>query len=73
MIVKFHWLEQLNKFCYEKGFRDFESKYITLLEAGGSLHYKELLSPFKLNPAKTNFWSKGLNLIDDLIDQLEDL
>ncbi len=58
---------------YETGFKDFESKYITLLEAGGSLHYKELLSPFKLNPAKTNFWSKGLNLIDDLIDQLEDL
>ena len=58
---------------YENGFKDFDSKYITLLEAGGSLHYKELLSPFKLNPSKTNFWSKGLNLIDDLIDQLEDL
>ena len=58
---------------YEKGFKDFEIKYISLLEAGGSLHYRQLLSPFKLNPSKTNFWSKGLNLIDDLIDQLEDL
>ena len=58
---------------YENGLRDFDKKYITLLESGGSLKYRELLKPFNLNPSKTNFWKKGLGVIEKLIDQLEDL
>ena len=58
---------------YENGLRDFDKKYITLLESGGSLKYRELLKPFNLNPSKANFWKKGLGVIDKLIDQLEDL
>ena len=52
---------------------DFDKKYITLLESGGSLRYKELLKPFNLNPSKSNFWKKGLSVIENLIDDLEEL
>ena len=58
---------------YESGFNDFEEKYLTLLESGGSKKYNELLKPFKLDPSKKNFWNQGLKLIEDLIDQLEEL
>ncbi|PPR45642.1 MAG: Oligoendopeptidase F, plasmid [Alphaproteobacteria bacterium MarineAlpha5_Bin8] len=58
---------------YENGFDNFQEKYITLLESGGSKKYNELLKPFKLDPSKKNFWNKGLNLIEELIDQLEEL
>jgi len=58
---------------YEEGLKDFDKKYITLLESGGSLRYKELLKPFNLNPSKSNFWKKGLSVIENLIDNLEEL
>ena len=58
---------------YENGFHNFDKKYILLLESGGSLKYRELLKPFNLNPSKTNFWKKGLKIIESFIDQLEDL
>jgi len=58
---------------YEEGLKDFDKKYITLLESGGSLRYKELLKPFNLNPSKSNFWKKGLSVIENLIDDLEEL
>ena len=58
---------------YENGFNNFEKKYLILLESGGSKKYSELLKPFKLNPSKKDFWTKGLGVIENLIDQLEDL
>ena len=58
---------------YEDGSENFQQKYINLLESGGSKKYNELLKPFKLDPMKKNFWNQGLNLIEDLIDQLEEL
>ncbi len=58
---------------YEEGLKDFERKYITLLEAGGSQRYKDLLKPFKLNPSDANFWKKGIAVIEGFIDQLEEL
>ena len=56
---------------YENGFKNFDNKYIKLLESGGSQKYNDLLKPFKLNPKDNLFWKKGLNIIEKLIDQLE--
>ncbi len=50
----------------------FESKYIKMLQSGGSLRHKELLKPFGLNAADPHFWQKGLNIISSYIDELED-
>ena len=58
---------------YQDGLEDFEKKYIHLLEAGGSLRYKELLKPFSLNPSNPDFWKKGLNVIESFIDELNEL
>ena len=57
---------------YESKLPKFEDKYITLLESGGSNTYDELLKPFGLNPKKKDFWQKGVNVIESLIDQLEE-
>jgi oligoendopeptidase F len=58
---------------YEEKPIGFDTKYISLLEAGGSLKYTELLKPFNLNPAQSDFWNKGLLVIESYIDQLEKL
>ncbi len=57
---------------YECKLPKFEDKYITLLESGGNNTYDELLKPFGLNPKKQDFWQKGVNVIENLIDQLEE-
>ncbi len=57
---------------YESGKVDnFEQKYLTMLKAGGSLRYKELLAPFKLDPSQNTFWQQGLDVISSFIDMLE--
>jgi len=58
---------------YEDGLKDFDKKYITLLESGGSQRYRELLKPFNLDPSKSDFWKKGILVIENLIDELEEL
>ena len=56
----------------EKGkARDFEQRYIAMLEAGGTLRHKALLKPFGLNASKADFWQKGLDVVASYIDQLE--
>ena len=57
---------------YESKLPKFEDKYITLLESGGSNTYDKLLKPFGLNPKRKDFWQKGVNVIESLIDQLEE-
>ncbi len=59
--------------AYEKGLPDFEEKYLALLEAGGTLHHKELLAPFGLDASNPDFWRQGLGLIATWIDELEAL
>lgn len=49
----------------------FEDKYFKMLEAGGTLHHKDLLAPFGLDASKADFWQKGLNVIISYIDELE--
>ncbi len=57
--------------AYKSGLENFESKYITMLKAGGTLHHKELLKPFNLDASKADFWQKGLDVIANYIDILE--
>jgi len=53
--------------------KEFEQKYITMLESGGRYRHKELLAPFGLDASKPEFWQNGLDVIAGLIDQLEEL
>jgi oligoendopeptidase F len=56
---------------YEQGHEGFEEKYFGMLEAGGTLHHRELLSPFGLDASDPGFWDRGLGLIEGMIDELE--
>ncbi len=51
----------------------FEEKYITLLQAGSTQRYDELLKPFNLDPNNPEFWQNGLNVISSFIDELESM
>jgi oligoendopeptidase F len=56
---------------YKNGLDGFEDKYFKMLEAGGTLHHKDLLKPFNLDASKADFWQKGLDIISSYIDLLE--
>jgi len=57
---------------YKSGkIKNFESKYLEMLESGGTKHHKEMLEPFGLNAKDPKFWQAGLDVIIDYIDQLE--
>jgi oligoendopeptidase F len=58
---------------YEKAEGGFQQKYAEMLKAGGSKHHSELLAPFGLDAADPAFWSRGLSMIEGLIDELEAL
>ena len=58
---------------YQDGLKDFNKKYIALLEAGGSKRYRDLLKPFNLNPSNSDFWYKGISVIESFINQLEEI
>ncbi|MEZ5931329.1 MAG: M3 family oligoendopeptidase [Alphaproteobacteria bacterium] len=49
----------------------FQERYHALLSAGGTLQHKELLAPFGLDATDPTFWSKGLGIVEGLIDRLE--
>jgi oligoendopeptidase F len=51
--------------------KNFEGKYLAMLEAGGTLRHKELLKPFGLDASKPTFWQQGLDIISKMIDELE--
>jgi oligoendopeptidase F len=56
---------------YEKANEGFAERYFELLKAGGSKHHSELLAPFGLDAKDPQFWSLGLSMIEQLIDELE--
>ncbi|NQV56433.1 MAG: M3 family oligoendopeptidase [Rhodospirillales bacterium] len=56
---------------FEGGHADFQSKYLDLLRAGGTLRHSELLAPFGLNAGDPSFWAKGLHVISGFVDDLE--
>jgi oligoendopeptidase F len=49
----------------------FESRYLELLRAGGTLRHRELLGPFGLDATDPEFWAKGLAVVENMIDQLD--
>jgi oligoendopeptidase F len=56
---------------YEKMPEGFEEKYIALLSAGGTKRHDALLAPFGLNARDPSFWENGLNVIENMINELE--
>jgi len=56
---------------YQAEPKGFQERYHDLLAAGGTLRHQELLKPFGLDATDPNFWSKGLGVVEGLIDQLE--
>ena len=58
---------------YQQAETGFQAKYFDLLKAGGTKHHSELLKPFGLDATDPSFWSKGLSMIEGLIDELEAL
>ena len=58
---------------YQQAESGFQQKYFEMLKAGGTKHHSELLKPFGLDATDPSFWSKGLSMIEGLIDELEAL
>lgn len=58
---------------YEHSHEGFAERYLALLAAGGTKHHSELLAPFGLDARDPAFWQTGLNLIERMIGELEDL
>jgi oligoendopeptidase F len=58
---------------YQNSDESFVEKYFEMLSAGGSKHHSELLAPFGLDAKDPDFWSKGLSVIERLIEELEAL
>jgi oligoendopeptidase F len=56
---------------YETEPAGFEARYLDLLKAGGTLRHDELLAPFGLDASDPGFWSRGLAIIESMIDRLE--
>lgn len=48
----------------------FETKYLDMLKAGGTLWHKDLLAPFGLDATDPEFWQGGLDVIKGYIDTL---
>ncbi len=56
---------------YQEADAGFAQRYLTMLEAGGTLRHKELLAPFGLDASDPAFWQKGLGVIRGFLDELE--
>ncbi|QGM46642.1 M3 family oligoendopeptidase [Methylocystis heyeri] len=56
---------------YQNAHEGFAERYFSLLEAGGSRPYNELLAPFGLDARDPAFWNIGLEMIEGLIGELE--
>jgi oligoendopeptidase F len=56
---------------YQDAHPGFVAKYFAMLEAGGSKHHSELLRPFGLDATSREFWQKGLDVIETMIDELQ--
>lgn len=59
----------LYKKYIEEG-KEFSKRYITLLEAGGSLPPNELLGKIDINLTKREFWEGSFKLIGNLVKEL---
>ena len=54
--------------------KDFEKLYIEMLKSGSTKNAVELMKPFGLDPRKSDFWEKGINIsIKKWLDEAESL
>ncbi|MTJ81588.1 MAG: M3 family oligoendopeptidase [Telmatospirillum sp.] len=58
---------------YRSGAEGFQTKYLEMLKAGGTLRHRELLAPFGLDAGDPVFWQRGLTVVAGFIDELEAL
>ena len=58
---------------YEGAAEGFAERYLEMLAAGGTKHHSELLAPFGLDARDPAFWQGGLDVIERMIDELEEL
>ncbi|MFX4220540.1 MAG: M3 family oligoendopeptidase [Thalassobaculum sp.] len=56
---------------YQDAEQGFAEKYLDMLRAGGTLRHKDLLAPFGLDASDPAFWTRGLTVIEGMIDELE--
>ena len=63
----------VNWAVYADAEEGFQEKYFEMLSAGGTKHHKELLAPFGLDASDPSFWDRGLSVIENMIDELEQL
>ncbi len=56
---------------YKREGDGFVPKYLTLLEAGGSDKPDELLRPLGIDLSDSQFWSRGIAMIEDLVAEAE--
>jgi oligoendopeptidase F len=50
----------------------FVEKYTHMLTLGGTQTHRDMLAPFGLDATDRNFWKKGLKVLEDFIDELEE-
>ncbi len=53
--------------------KSFVDKYMELLKAGGSRNPYEVLRPFGIDLDDKSFWHRGLNIIDGMVKEAEEL
>src|SRR5262249_24290549 len=58
---------------YERASEGFAERYLAMLAAGGTKHHSELLQPFGLDATNPGFRRGGLNVIERMIVELENL
>ena len=58
---------------YQAGKTDFKSKYLKILEAGGSKSPESILTEAGLDMRSRSFWQGGFEVVADLVAQLEAL
>jgi len=58
---------------FSVGHPGFQTKYLDMLSAGGTLRHKELLAPFGLDASDPDFWRRGLKVVSGFIDELEEM
>ncbi|MCP1200375.1 M3 family oligoendopeptidase [Notoacmeibacter sp. MSK16QG-6] len=56
---------------YQNASDGFADRYLDMLAAGGTKHHSDLLAPFGLDASDPSFWTKGLAMLEGLIDELE--
>lgn len=59
--------------AYEQSESGFEDKYIEMLQAGGSDWPENIVAKLGLDITDPEFWSQGLNAIEGMIEQAEEL